>query len=203
MRKSYGALFGSLVAGIFILIRCAGTAGTASTNQCPCGFVFSQPGNGCVVDIWGLNPCQPGGGPSGGSNTGGNTGNTGGGVAPPAVGTGCPLVVSPCDFSADFREGTFSLWFFDGGPVAGKNVRVRIIAREHSSGKACIEIGGVVPFPSGTKTMSIPVDASTAMATYPSLRGTSLDNCVGNEYTINVSPEGSPDCGCTAHAKKL
>jgi len=111
-------------------------------------------------------------------------------------------VASPCDFTADFREGRFSLWFADGGPVAGKKVRVTIVGEETSSRRGCIEIGGIVEFPSGTKQMSIPVDVSTAVATYPSLRGNTQDNCVSSLYTIKVAPEGYPGCDCTFRAVK-
>ncbi|SRR6266567_4471420 len=200
MRNSYGALIGFLVAGLFILSGCAGRA---YSNPCPCGFTWSSSANGCTVDIWNLNPCPPQGGPpsaSGGSSGGGNTG---GGVAPPPISTGgCALLANLCDFTADFREGRFYLSFFDGSPVAGKKVQVKIVAREQSSGKACTEILGIVAFPSGTKQMSIPVDASTAVATYPGLKGNTKENCVSSQFTISVAPEGSPECGCVFTAFK-
>ena len=44
--------------------------------------------------------------------------------------------------------------------------------------------------------MIIPIDASTAVATYPGLKASTKDNCVSSQFTISVAPEGYPECGC-------
>ena len=197
MRVALSAFIGSLIAGLVVVVI-YGISQRRYAHQCPCNYIWSNSANGCVVDISNSNPCpDPGGGRNNPGGTGGGGRPPGSGVAPPPLPTGaCHLVASPCDFTADFHNGTVGLWWTGGGSVAGQKVRLAIKTVEHSSGRTCTEIAGTVAFPGGTSTMNIPLDPTAAVAAYPSLTQSSKDNCVSGQFTIFAEPEDEPSCGC-------
>jgi hypothetical protein len=101
----------------------AARLGHASQGLALSTFPWSSSANGCIVDIYGLNPCPDQGG--GNSSSGGSTNGQGGGQAPPAEGGlptgGCSLVSTPCSFTPDEDAPITPLEFLERAWIIAKD----------------------------------------------------------------------------------
>jgi len=197
MRATVNAFIGSLIAGILVLGGYL--VGQHYIHQCPCGFVWSSQANGCIVDIYHNNPC-PGQSASNSPGQPGGGGPGGPGQEPPGfpVGGCGDIVCYPCGFTSDFQAITLGLWWNSPASLVGEKVDVEAVSRD-ASGTACVEIAGTVAYPGGT-TMTIPLDAAAAVASFPSLKASGKPGCVAKQFSMIARPVRAPLCGCKQSA---